>query len=61
MSIIVPIEEKKLFNAWKVEELKGVILAQARCLGARCLVSEDDKMGSKAKNISSSIYFAAEI
>ncbi|RMZ97370.1 hypothetical protein BpHYR1_030041, partial [Brachionus plicatilis] len=32
MSILVPIEDKKPFDSWKVEELKGVLLAQARCL-----------------------------
>ncbi|RNA10169.1 hypothetical protein BpHYR1_031661 [Brachionus plicatilis] len=32
MSILVSIEDKKPFDAWEVEELKGVLLAQARCL-----------------------------
>ncbi|RNA22522.1 hypothetical protein BpHYR1_046361 [Brachionus plicatilis] len=42
MSILVPIE--KLFDSWKVEELKGVLLAQARCLGASYLVSDNDEL-----------------
>ena len=44
MSILVPIEDKKPFDSWKVEELKGVLLAQARCLGARYLVSDNDEL-----------------
>ncbi|RMZ97367.1 hypothetical protein BpHYR1_023375, partial [Brachionus plicatilis] len=44
MSILVPIEDKKLFDSWKVEELKGVLLAQARCLGARYLFSDNDEL-----------------
>ncbi|RNA30240.1 hypothetical protein BpHYR1_014741 [Brachionus plicatilis] len=40
---------KKPFDSWKVEELKGVLLAQARCLGARYLVSDNEQKEFKER------------
>ncbi|RNA21867.1 hypothetical protein BpHYR1_049526, partial [Brachionus plicatilis] len=61
MSILVPIQDKKPFDSWKVEELKGVLLAQAQCLGARYLAQITMNLKKYPKKLSMGTLTASNV